>query len=288
MDFFISTLPAFFIDFLNSFSIEFVFMFVTALILSSFGFIKVVYFISTGYGFSIAGMAFLTLFFFRDSLNPLIILQAGLLAAYGLRLGIYLVIRNASSGYRKTIQATEYGTINARLPLKFLIWISVAVLYVIMFSPCLLNSTLSRSSTINIVIPVTGMTGIAVMVSGLLLESLADFQKARFKNWNPGKICKIGLFGIVRTPNYLGEIIFWAGNWTAGIAAYATIYHWVITSAGLILIFFIMIGSTRRLELSQDKRYANDPEYNAYIRKVPVIFPFLPIYSVKKWKIYLG
>ena len=44
------------------------------------------------------------------------------------------------------------------------------------------------------------------------------------------------------------------------------------------------ISGARRLELRQDKNYGADPEYQEYVRKVPIIIPFIPLYSVKKFK----
>jgi hypothetical protein len=30
--------------------------------------------------------------------------------------------------------------------------------------------------------------------------------------------------------------------------------------------------------------YGNDPEYQAYVKKTPILIPFLPIYSVAKYE----
>jgi hypothetical protein len=50
----------------------------------------------------------------------------------------------------------------------------------------------------------------------------------------------------------------------------------------------IMVGSARRLEIKQGERYGDDPAYQRYVATVPVLFPLLPVYSVRTWKIYLG
>jgi len=49
-------------------------------------------------------------------------------------------------------------------------------------------------------------------------------------------------------------------------------------------IIFVMFSGARRLELRQDKNYGGDPEYQAYVKSVPILLPFVPIYSVKKYK----
>ena len=48
-----------------------------------------------------------------------------------------------------------------------------------------------------------------------------------------------------------------------------------------------MIGSTKRLEKSQGERYGALPEYQDYIRRVPVLFPFVPVYTLQNVRVYL-
>lgn len=49
-----------------------------------------------------------------------------------------------------------------------------------------------------------------------------------------------------------------------------------------------MFSGARRLELRQNKNYGNRPEYQEYVRKVPIIIPLVPIYSVVKHKWLVG
>ena len=55
--------------------------------------------------------------------------------------------------------------------------------------------------------------GIAIFLSGFLLEALADWQKEvwRAVPANRGRWIDTGLWGWSRHPNYLGEIMLWAG-----------------------------------------------------------------------------
>ena len=48
-----------------------------------------------------------------------------------------------------------------------------------------------------------------------------------------------------------------------------------------------MIGSTKRLEKSQGERYGALSEYQEYIRRVPVLFPFVPVYTLQNVRVYL-
>ena len=44
-----------------------------------------------------------------------------------------------------------------------------------------------------------------------------------------------------------------------------------------------MFSGARRLELRQTEIYGKDPEFQSYIKKTPLLIPFLPIYSVAKY-----
>jgi steroid 5-alpha reductase family enzyme len=56
----------------------------------------------------------------------------------------------------------------------------------------------------------------------------------------------------------------------------------VIAAIGYIGIVYVMFSGARRLEIRQNKVYGEDPEYQAYIKKTPILLPFVPIYSVEK------
>lgn len=72
-------------------------LFAAAMVISSIGFYKYVWFISLGYGFSIAGIGLLMLFLFRESLSIGTILACILFFVYGCRLGGFLLVRELKS-----------------------------------------------------------------------------------------------------------------------------------------------------------------------------------------------
>ncbi len=151
----------------------------------------------------------------------------------------------------------------------------------------LTGAQLDAASSLSAIRSLIAAIGIGVMWSGLAIEALADYQKSRLKSVNPGAFASGGLYRWVRYPNYLGEITFWFGNFIAGSVACATWWHWAMAMTGLVCIVLIMLGSTKRLEIKQDERYGSDPRYRAYARTVPVLFPWLPIYSLKNIRVYL-
>jgi steroid 5-alpha reductase family enzyme len=96
------------------------------------------------------------------------------------------------------------------------------------------------------------------------------------------------LFGWIRSPSYFGEMTFWLGAFVSGIPAYTGLLAWLIALVGLVCIELIMLGSARRLELKQAERYGGTPEFEAYVKQVPILLPFVPLYSLRDLKIYLG
>ena len=120
-----------------------------------------------------------------------------------------------------------------------------------------------------------------IMALGVAIESLADKQKSDAKAKNPNRFCDTGLYKIVRCPNYFGELTFWFGVTISGIGAVKGA-QWIIVIIGWLLILYVMLSGAKRLEKRQNKNYGDDPEYQAYYKKTPAIFPFVPLYSLEK------
>ncbi len=267
-------------------SLEMLLLFGLALVISSIGFYRVVYFISIGYAFSIVAMGIITPVRHFESLTWALALQNIFLVLWGIRLGFYLVQREVRESYRKELKNIHQRTAGMSWMIKVLIWVSVSLLYVLMFSPSLFGLIALPGSSSRIY-DLTQIAGLLLMGGGLVFEALSDKQKSDFKAKFPEKYCNVGLYRWVRCPNYLGEIIFWLGNWVMGIMIYDTPLRWVAGLIGIACIVLIMMGSTKRLENTQDERYGDQPEYQNYIRTVPVLFPFVPVYSLKNVRVYL-
>ena len=254
-------------------------------VLCAVGFYKFVYFLSIGYGFAVAGggIAVLVMYLLNPTATPwwIIVIEAALFLAYGIRLSGFLLVRELkNASFKKTDVAKDTLAKNneKKMPVFVLatIWVSVAVLYTAQVSPMLFRY--SNAAT-DAVLPVIGF---AVSIFGLILESIADNQKSAQKKENPDMVATKGLYRIVRCPNYLGEIIFWTGVFVSGISAYATVGQWITAILAYICIVFIMFNGAQRLEKRQMARYGDNKEYNDYANKTPIILPLLPIYHLNK------
>ena len=259
---------------------------VLALIVSAVGFYKTVYFISIGYAFAITAMAVVAPVLLRDNVRWVSVLQNLLLAFWGLRLGLYLLRREMKPSYQKEKKSNDERSSGINGWGKVGIWVTVSALYVAMYAPSLFTMSAPHSETTWLT-TVTQLLGLAIMTGSLLLEAFADKQKSDFKAQHPTQFCNVGLYRWVRCPNYLGEILIWVGNFLIGVTFYASIWQWAVSFIGLACITLIMMGSTKRLEAAQTKRYGGQKRYQIYIRSVPVLFPFVPVYSLKNVRVYI-
>ena len=254
------------------------------LVVSALGFRRVVYFVSLGYAASIAVQAIVIPLLSWDTLRGWVLIQAALLLAYGLRLGTFLTLRDRTASYRKEQGENAARGTAVRGPVKVAIWFGVSVLYTLMFFPASLTMAAQAAHQVLPSVPL----GVATMIAGLGFEACSDWQKSRFKQRNPSRFCDGGLFRVVRHPNYFGEMVFWSGSSISAISAYQNLLGWVLGGLGLVCIELVMLGASRRLESKQTDRYGADATYRAYAKHTPILFPLLPLYSIRKPKVPRG
>lgn len=276
----------------GSFWIFVAILFAVALLMCSIGFKKFVYFLSVGYGLSIFAIG-LTLLIFAIGQFDFVGLKGNgvvdyilsfVLMLYGIRLVGFLSYREIkSASYRKTLENVS-GKEEKKMPffVKFIIWISVGVLYIMQTYPVIYRIGGSFPSVrTGLIAPVVGAV---VALLGLTIEMTADLQKNGAKKKNPHSFVSTGLYAYVRCPNYLGEIIMWIGIFVSGVDIFMTDWiSWLISVLGLLLIVYVMVSGAKRLELRQKKNYGSNPDYQKYIEKTPILSRIIPIKSFENW-----
>ncbi len=254
-------------------------LFVASLVCAAMGFYKFVYFLSVGYGFSVSacGIAIILMGGYAD---PLSIVLSLVLVAYGIRLGGFLLYRELKAvSFKKVFDKISGNDKPMPIFVKIAIWLCVAAMYMTQVSPVFFRSISDEKNM------VTGIVGAVIMIIALIIESVSDKQKSAAKAKNPNRFCDSGLFKIVRCPNYLGEMLFWTGVLISGIGCMNGWLQWTIAIIGYILIIYVMLSGAKRLEVRQNKNYGADPEYQAYVKKTPIVLPLIPLHHLEnvKW-----
>jgi len=247
------------------------------------GFLKYVYFISIGYGLSISAVGIALLAIYWKNLTVVTGILCALLVVYGFRLGGFLLIRELKSKtYNEKMKHEISDGKGMPFFVKIMLWLSCVLLYLFMTAPVIYR--MSNGGEWDVVT----IVGLCIMALGVLTEVVSDKQKSMAKKKNPNTFCASGLFKIVRCPNYLGELILWTGVLISGVTTLCTVGQWIVSVIGYLGIVYVMFSGARRLELRQDRTYGADPQYQAYVKKTPIILPLVPLYSVKKHKWLVG
>ncbi len=248
--------------------------FALSLLVCLCGFKKYVYFMSIGYGFSVAiigaAMAVMGLAGVYTGLSLAHYVQFALFIIYGFRLSGFLLIREIkNAAYRKTLAEATGDEVPVFV--KFFMWVFMGVLYVAQTSGVAFRLFNGAGSS------ACQWVGIAISAFGIGLEAIADQQKSKQKAERPDMVAMKQLYKIVRCPNYFGEILFWTGVTVSALDCLQGIGQWITVIIAYILIVFIMFNGAQRLEKRQMARYGDNPEYKAYADKTPIIIPLLPV-----------
>ena len=255
---------------------------VVSMALSGLGWIYFIYFFSIGYGFGVSALAVTIGILFKDVLTVPTALLCAVMFIFGCRLGLYLLTREKRSPEYKKILYGPDAAKKKPLFVVIMVWIFCALLYVGQVSPvAFFLANKSAGAPVN---EVWAWIGAVMMATGVILESVADAQKKAAKKINKHRFVDTGVYRLVRCPNYLGELVIWTGALLVGFGACCSLWQWIIIAIGYIGIVYVMFSGARRLEIRQTKVYGNDPEFQAYIKKTPILLPFVPIYSVEKYK----
>lgn len=254
-------------------------IFLLSCLISSIGFKKFIYFISYGYGNSITGLG-LYLLISNKGLTVEDIILGTLYILYGLRLSTFLFLRNQKQSYQRKVSDKIEVKKQPTMFVKIMIWLTVALLYACQSSPLGYRIISPKKENENKILLYISFI---ISITGFIIEIIADNQKSAAKKINPNRFVDTGLYKIVRCPNYFGEIIFWTGNFISGFNVYVGFSQWFITFLGYAGIVFVMFSGARRIEINQNQFYGKDEKYKEYVKKTPILIPFLPLYSVEKY-----
>lgn len=113
-------------------------------------------------------------------------------------------------------------------------------------------------------------TGLTVMITGAVIEALADRQKSRYAELDDDEkpdVLDTGLWGWSRHPNYFGDSLVWDGVW---LAAAASAPGGLTLPAPIVMSYLLMFATgAKRTERRMQDRLG----YRDYQRRVSFFLP---------------
>ena len=118
--------------------------------------------------------------------------------------------------------------------------------------------------------------GLVLSLIGLFFEVVGDEQLRRHIKQGTRTLMNKGLWSITRHPNYFGEIMIWVGLYVAGVSlvissAVAWYYYLGFVISPAFMAVILIRTSTPLLE----KNMAKYDGWETYVKKTPMIFPFI-------------
>jgi len=193
-----------------------------------------------------------------------------LVSIWGLRLTIYLALRNIGKGedFRYQEFRRKYGPKRYWWFSFFQTFLLQGVLMMVISLPLLGIHTNYSSGDLNFL----DYIGIVVWLIGFAFEAGGDYQLARFKGntANKGKVLNTGFWKYTRHPNYFGDSAVW---WSYAIFSIAAGSYWYIIGAVIMTLLIIKVSGVALLE----KTLVNSkPQYRDYIEQTNSFFPWFP------------
>lgn len=202
----------------------------------------------------------------KGSAAPRILLAAAG-GIWGLRLAAHLWLRVSRAPEDGRYQALRERWGGSQW--RFLLLFQFQALLVVVFSLPFLTVARNRAAT-----PAWLIAGALIWLTGVLGESLADRQLARFRAdpAHRGRTCRTGLWRYSRHPNYFFEWLHWFAYVALAHGAPAALLAW--TGPVLMWVFLRWISGIPFTE-AQALRSRGD-DYRAYQQATPMLLPWFP------------
>ena len=219
-----------------------------------------------GFGFVVLVWFYL----YNTEVNPRSLFVVSLVTIWGLRLSIFLFIRNMGHGedFRYQKFREDYGPERYWWVSFFQVFLLQGVLMLIVSAPLLgtlLNAGDGSLGVIDYVIA-------SIWLIGLMFEAGGDYQLTKFKKnpANKGKVLNTGFWKYTRHPNYFGDSVIW---WSFGLFALTSGSYYTIIGPILMNLLLLKVSGVALLERTLKK---SKPEYEEYVRKTNSFFPWFP------------
>lgn len=201
--------------------------------------------------------------------DPRSLLITVLVAVWAVRLGTFLFGRVTQDGHDR-----RFNQIKNSFSTFFMTW-SLQGLWVSFTLACGLAAMTAVEAQ---PLGAFAVIGVAVWLLGFTFEVIADRQKTAFRAEaeNQGQFITSGLWAWSRHPNYFGEIVLWLGIALIALPVLKGWQYLTLISPLFVYVLLTKISGVGMLERRADRAWGEDPEYQAYKARTPVLIPRPP------------
>jgi steroid 5-alpha reductase family enzyme len=206
----------------------------------------------------------------RGALELQSLAVAGMVVVWAVRLGSFLSTRIHAAGCTDV----RFAKIKVNPPRFLVAWTLQACWVIFTASAALVIITAPEAAPLGPFF----WAGAALWAIGFAFEVIADDQKRRFRAdpANHGKFITTGLWGWSQHPNYFGEITLWTGILVIAIPQLSG-WNWLVVFSPLfVTLLLTKVSGINLLDAIAKKRWGDDPAYQAYRARTPVLFPRAP------------
>lgn len=227
----------------------------------------------TDFTYSLTFIVLAIVFFFNEqSVYAFII--AFFIMLWAFRLGVYLFIRIHKMGRDARFDTRRSSFI------KFgMFWLLQAVTCWVLMLPFYFASD-SHTQLISFSNNPLFLIGTGLFFAGLGIETIADFQKYRYKLKSSADSStpwiQDGLWKYSRHPNYFGEIILWWGLFLISFNGLEQFEYVTVLSPIFITFLLVKVSGIPLLEKKYDTRFANNLLYKKYKTRTSLLVPWPP------------
>jgi len=238
--------------------------------------------VDIGWGFALVLVAIFSLLFvyltgLGGGLDVLKVVSAMLMIAWGLRLSIYLFIRNVGKpeDYRYVNMRKKWGNNHPMLKAFLKVFMTQAAFSFVIGAPIYfasINNIVLLGDFFKPIHLIPLLLGVVVFIIGFYFQTVGDAQLKRFIATRKSReeVMDKGLWKYTRHPNYFGESMMWWGQFILVALSVNYLGLIAIISPLTITLLLVFVSGVPLLE----KRYDNNPAYQAYKKRTTKFIPW--------------
>lgn len=206
---------------------------------------------------------------FTGAAEPVQLVASLLVVVWAVRLGAYL--------FRRILRIKVDHRFDGmrEQPLRFArFWLLQAITVAVVMLP--VSYLLDQSDPSGL--GAWSVAGGLIWLVGLLVEAVADAQKAAFRaqEENRGRFVASGLWRYSRHPNYFGELLLWWGLFVFAVPVLHGAAFAVVIGPIFITLLLLFVSGIPLVERNADEKYGSDEAYRDYRRRTSILVPLPP------------